>query len=70
MLVKQFIPDFKLVSRSELPTYYTQLQEFEKKSKGSEVVGRVHNAESLEYKSNSYLYMTRALNTLKAVTGK
>lgn len=70
MLVKQFIPDFKLVSRSELSTYYTQLQEFEKKSKGSEVVGRVHNAESLEYKSNSYLYMTRALNTLKAVTGK
>ncbi len=70
MLVKQFIPDFKLVSSSELATYYTKLQDFEKKSKNKEDVGKVQNAQTIGYKSNSYLYMTRALNTLKKVTGK
>ncbi len=67
-LVKQFIPDFKLVSRSELSTYYTKLQEFEKKSKNKEEVGKVNNAQSIGYKSKSHIYMTRALNTLKKVT--
>ncbi len=68
LLIKQFIPDFKLVSRSELSTYYTKLQDFKKKSEDHEEVGKVNNAQSIGYKSKSHIYMTRALNTLKKVT--
>ena len=68
MLVKQYVPDFKVVTHSELASYYTKLNDFYTKSKKGEDVGELANNNKIKYKSNSYLFMKRALNMLKKVS--
>jgi hypothetical protein len=68
MLVKQYVPDFKVVTHSELASYYTKLNDFYTKSKKGEDVGELANNNKIKYKSNSFLYMKRALNMLKKVS--
>ena len=68
LFIKQFIPDFKLVTHKELTQHYNNLKSYYDKSKNEQPVGALANEQSVPVYSNSWIYMGKDLKMLKKIT--
>ena len=67
--IKQYIPEFRLVTHNELATYYQKLKAYDDKCEKNQPVDTLANSPVKVY-SNSHIYLARTINMLQRLTKK
>lgn len=70
-MIKQYIPEFKVVNHEEVKKLYTKMKDYSDKSKNKQQVSVLANNTSVPvYDEYGYMFMNWTLKMLKAVTSK